>query len=362
MKRRTILTGTLGAVVAAKAYAKRACGDAPLCPIDNNQPSNCWELSARRRSRARSPRVALFVLGACEHALAEIDTLHMPLSSVAYLDDSIPGPSFGDYTAEYWKVDRKRIRKIDNAIEFAKRAIDANDRVVLIGNFSAPFASDMLVSLATMARDMNRPVVVIGGAPAPGAQGEIRTQRGWTCIDALQRIGCCVTTVPELDFVSNQVDHLDSVIESTPIGIDEGSPYCRALELALNEVAFSVASIDDDVLASTFGEGNFVSLGWGFSANGCDAAMATNMALAGGNRLSGRGDGDVTMQVLVTSNSDNVLTQLRTSAEMVSDAIGAATPIHFGASHSDRMTDKAVQVTAFRQPQRGSACDQRWGV
>ncbi len=196
MKRRTILTGTVSAVIAAKTPAISASGEAPLCALDNDPPSNCWEVRARRRSRERSPRVALFVLGACQHALAEIDTLDLPLSSVAYLDDSIPGRSFGDFTAECWKVDRKRISKIDNAMQFANRAIDANDRVVLIGNFSAPFASNMLVSLATMARDMNRPMVVIGGAPAPGAQGEIRTQRGWTCIDALQRIGCCVTTSP----------------------------------------------------------------------------------------------------------------------------------------------------------------------
>lgn len=349
MDRREVLIGTVCATLTTDALSNaRWLPDKVATVVSDEEFLSCWQITIDRALKEIDRRTALFVLGGCDCAIAEIVKLNLPIGTIAHIDDSVAGPDCARYMAECWNVSRECVNKIDNAMEFAKQAIDANDRVALLGNFSAPFSSQMLVSLATMARDVNRPVIAIGGAPKPGVQGEIRTQRGWTCIEALQRIGCCVTTVPEVDFESNPFDHLESAIESTPIGIDEGSPYCRALELALNEVEFSVASIDDDVLASTFGTGNFVSLGWGFSANGCDAKMATNMALSSGYGFSERGNDDVAMHVLVTSNSDKVLTQLKTSTEMVSDAIGAAAPIRFGASHSVRMRDDAVQITVFR--------------
>ena len=206
----------------------------------------------------------------------------------------------------------------------------------------------MLVSLATMARHTNRPVVAIGGTPAPGAQGAIRTQRGWTCIEQLRRIGCCVTTVPEVDFYSDQFEQADSVAASTLRGVDEGSTYCRALELALNQVEFTVASIGEDVLTSKFSAGNLVSLGWGYAANGDDAAVAANMALANGYRLSKHDNRSVSAQVLVTSSSDEILAQLITSTEIIIDAIGKSAPVYFGASRNAHVANKALQVTVFR--------------
>lgn len=309
---------------------------------------SCWQITLDRALWESDQTTALFVLGGCDCAIAEIAKLNLPTSAIAYFDDSVPGPHFGRFMAECWNVDRERISKIDNAMEFAKRTIDANDRVVLLGNFSAPFASHMLFSLAALARDMNRPVIAIGGTPAPGVQGEIRMQRGWTCIEELRRIGCCVTTVPEVNFDSDQFDQSESMTTSPQLGVDEGSPYCRALELALNQFDFDVASISEDVLTSTFSAGNLVSLGWGDSTNGYDAATATNIALANGYGLSEPNNCDITTQVLVTSNSDEILEQLRTSTESVSDAIGTTIPIYFGASHNPRVTNNALQVTVFR--------------
>jgi len=283
MDRREVLIGSVCATLATEALSNaRWLPDKVPSAFNLEEFVSCWQITIDRALKESDQRTALFVLGGCDCAIAEIAKLNFPISNITYFDNSVPGPDFGRFMADCWQVNRKRISKIDNAMEFAKRTIDTNARVILLGNFSAPFASQMLVSLATMARDVDRAVIAIGGAPAPGVQGEIRTQRGWTCIEALQRIGCCVTTVPEVDFDSNPFDHLKSATESTPIGIDEGSPYCRALELALNEVKFSFASIDDDVLASTFSKGNFVSLGWGLSTNGYDACWVASVHRGGG--------------------------------------------------------------------------------
>lgn len=345
MNRSEILIGTVCTAIAADAVGvnREVCA-----PNLDQELLSCWGITPNRALKESDQRTALFVLGGCDCAIAEIAKLNLPTSAIAYFDDSVPGPDFGRFMAECWNVDSERISKIDNAMEFAKRAIDANDRVVLLGNFSAPFASEMLVSLATMARDMNRPVVAIGGTPAPGVKGEIRRERGWTCIEELRRIGCCVTTVPEVDFYSDQLDQASPITASTQFGVDEGSPYCRALELALNEVDFSVAAVGDDVLASTFSAGKFVSLGWGYSTNGDDATLATNMALTNGYGLSNHDNRNVTTQVLVTSNSDEILTQLRTSIDAISETIETEAPIYFGASRTARVTNKALQVTVFR--------------
>ena len=349
MNRKKMLIGAFCATVTADAVSH-----APRLPSNvaaassSRMLQNCWQMTVDSAVKNRDEKTALFVLGACASAIAEIAKLNLPMSTIAYFDDSLCCPEVRRYSAEYWDVDYERIAHIDNPMEFAKRTIDANDRIILLGNFSAPFASQMLVSMATMARHTNRPVVAVGGTPAPGAQGEIRTQRGWTCIEELRRIGCSVTTVPEVDFCSDQFEQVDSVAASKLLGVDEGSPYCRALELALNQVDFTVASIDDDVLASKFSAGNFVSLGWGYAANGDDAAVAANMALVNGYGLSKHDNPNVSAHILVTSSGDEILAHLRTSTEIISDAIGKSAPVYFGASRNARVANKALQVTVFR--------------
>ena len=231
MNRRQLLITTLSSAMAVKQTTAAPSVVAPNIKKFTHRPIIGWQIEFLSGVCNVDSRTALFVLGKCECAVPEIAKLDLPISTVGYLDGSVHSPSSGDFFAEGWNIDRKRISKIDDAMEFAKRAIDANDRVVVLGNFSAPFASEMLVSLATMARHTNRPVVAIGGTPAPGAQGEIRTRRGWTCIEELRRIGCCVTTVSEVDFYSDQFEQVDSVAASTLRGVNEGSPYAAHLSL-----------------------------------------------------------------------------------------------------------------------------------
>ena len=190
MNRRQLLIATLSSAIAVKQATAAASVAAPNIEKFAHRPIIGWQIELPSGVRKVGCRNVLFVLGKCECAVPEIAKLNFPISTVGYLDGSVHSPSLGDLFADIWSVDRKRISKIDDAMEFAKRTIDANDRIILFGNFSAPFASEMLVSLATMARHTNRPVVAIGGTPASGAQGEIRTQRGWTCIEELRRIGC----------------------------------------------------------------------------------------------------------------------------------------------------------------------------
>ena len=349
MDRREVLVGAFCATVTTEAlsHAQWLRRDVAAA-FSSSMLQNCWQITLDHAAKESDQRTALFVLGGCDRAIPEIAKLNLPIGMIAYFDDSVPGPEFSSFIAECWNIDRKRISKIDDATAFAKQAIDANDRIVLLGNFSAPFASQMLVSLATMARHTNRPVVAIGGTPAPGAQGEIRTQRGWTCIEELRRIGCCVTTVPEVDFYSDQFEQVDSVAASKLLGVDEGSPYCRALELALNQVDFTIASIGEDVLASKFSAGSLMSFGWGYAANGDDAAVAANMALVNGYGLSKHDNRNVSAHILVTSSGDEILAHLRTSTEIISDAIGKSAPVYFGASRNARVANKALQVTVFR--------------
>ena len=352
MNRRQLLggaaCGTISANVAAVSETSRKPCKMTRARAPTAMRRHCWHISPKRAIVDGGTRNALFVFGACERAIAEIDFLDLPLTGITILSDSLAGPGYEEHASELYGMRAGRLNNLSSPLESVKRSMRENDRVVLLGNFSAPFASQILVSLATMARDMGRPVIAIGGTPAPGVQGEIRTQRGWTCIEELRRIGCCVTTVPEVDFYSAQLDKAAPITASTQPSVDEGSPYCRALELALNQVDFGVASIGEDVLTSKFSAGNFVSLGWGYSASGDDAATAANMALANGYGLSEGSNRDITTQVLVTSNDDEILAQLRTSTEAVSDAIGTSAPIYFGASHSARVTNNALQVTVFR--------------
>ena len=240
MNRRQLLLATASSAIVTTKTTAAASVAAPNIEKFAHQPIVGWQIELSSDTREVDSHTALFVLGKCECAVPEIAKLNLPISTIGYLDGSVHWPSSGDFFAEGWNIGRKRISKIDDAMEFAKRTIEANNRVILLGNFSAPFASEMLATLAKMARHTNRPVVAIGGTPAPGAHGEIRTQRGWTCIEELRRIGCCVTTVPEVDFYSDQFEQVDSVAASTLRGVDEG--HLIAAHLSLHSIKLNSQS------------------------------------------------------------------------------------------------------------------------
>ncbi len=343
MNRREVLIGTVCMAIATRAVA--SSGDLST-PSRDEAYAGGWAIACDNPISERSQRVAVFALGKCGDAIAEIDRLALRLSTLAYFSGSMYGSNAEAFLGEIWNVDRARIVKVEDALALALRAATKCDRVVLLGNFSAPFASRILFKLAMVARDLHLPVVAIGGVPAPGVQGDVRTRRGWQCIDELLRIGCCVTTVPEVDFEVDQLGETKAPTAINPLQVNEGSPYCRALELCLNQIRFSAASFGSDLIASTFSSGRFVSLGWGYCANG-DAMKATNMALKNAYALATNRRGRAATKVLLTSSSAEILSLLLVSTGIVSDAIGKAVPLYFAASGSSGLSDNALQVSVF---------------
>ena len=157
MNRRQLLLVTASSAIAVTKTTAATSVAALNIEKFTHQPISGWQIEFSSGVREIGSRTALFVLGKCECAVPEIAKLDLPISTVGYLDGSVHSPSSGDFFAEGWNINRKRISKIDDAIGFAKRTIDANDRVILLGNFSAPFASEMLATLAKMARHTNIP-------------------------------------------------------------------------------------------------------------------------------------------------------------------------------------------------------------
>ena len=258
MNRREILIGSVCGAISAKADSTKL----ELFPSSTQQSfGNGCIISTKYSLSSCRQRTAVFVIGRCESAIPEITRLDLPIHTLAYFEGSVYGPNVEALFADAWSISHESVDKVDDVMRFVKRTVATHNRFVIIGNFSAPFASSLLFSVAAKARSIHHPVFAIGGLPAPGAYGSARTQWGWTCIRALRRIGCCVITVPEVDFESERSDETRSTPKQPNHSVNEGSPFCRALQLALNEVKYSTIAFDNDLLAATFRAGEVVSLG-----------------------------------------------------------------------------------------------------
>lgn len=233
MNRREIL---IGSVCVAISVTARGSGRGAFSSPTHQSIGDGCVISTHSGLSVLDKGTAVFVFGCCESAISEITRLGLSLRTVAYFGGSTHGPNAEALLAGLWTVPREGIRKIDNTSEFVDWVVENHDRVALIGNFSAPFASRMLVLIAAKARKLNSKVFAIGAVPSPGVQGAIRVRRGWVCIEALRRIGCCVVTVPEVEFDIDGANATTSSATSMALPVNEGSLYCRALEGALNQV------------------------------------------------------------------------------------------------------------------------------
>ena len=343
MSRRDFLIGSVCSAISATAYSTKL----DLLPSSTQQSlGNGCIISTKHSLSLSHQRTAVFVIGRCESAIPEITRLGLPIHTLAYFEGSVYGPNVEALFADAWNISHESVGKVDDVMRFVKRAVATHNRFVIIGNFSAPFASSLLSSIAAKARSIHHPVFAIGGLPAPGAYGSARTQWGWTCIRELRRIGCCVITVPEVTFDSERLAETSTTNQFASQSINEGSPFCRAVELAINEGNYNDVAFDDALLAATFSTGKVVSLGWGYCANG-DAMRATKMALISRHEFAINELSRDATKLLVTSNSAEKLILLRTSTEFISDAVGKRTAIHFALGRSSGRIDKGVQATVF---------------
>lgn len=342
MNRREILIGSLCAALSAEAFgSNRAAG---CLPPDQSLGHGCV-ISTDGDSCEGGQRTAVIVLGRCDVAIPEITRLGLSIGTLAYFEGSTYGPNAEAGFAEAWAVDRACMRKVENTHGFVLWVTENHERVAILGNFSAPFATRMLGLIAEEARRANVAVFAIGAVPSAGAEGLVRTQRGVGCIEVLLRIGCCVVTVPEVTFDVDLGDGADSFAESRLPSVNEGSPYCRALELALNEVQYNAASFEDGLMSATFRSGNPVSLGWGYCEHG-DTGLATRMALASyGTETKRKVSGT---QVLVTSNDNKVLNHLLVSTRIVWTLIDSDASINFASNQWRGGKHHSLQVTIFQ--------------
>lgn len=241
VNRREILIGSLCAALSAAARSSnRTAGQ---LPSDESLGDGCV-VSTDGGSSALGQRTAVFVLGRCDVAISEITRLGLSIRTLAYFEGSTYGPNAEAGFADVWNVGRKRIRKVKNTYRLVEWVAENHDRVAILGNFSAPFASRMLDFIARKARRAGMPVFAIGAAPSAGAEGLVRTQRGLNCIANLRRLGCCVVTVPDVDFDLDESNETVACTESKTLQVNEGATYCRALELALKQVHISVVAFD----------------------------------------------------------------------------------------------------------------------
>ena len=343
MNRREILIGSVCGALSAKANST----ELEFFPSSSQQSlGNGCIISTKYSLSSCRQRTAVFVIGRCESAIPEITRLGLPIQTLAYFEGSAYGPNVEAIFADAWNLSHESVDKVDDVMRFVKRAVAIHNRFVIIGNFSAPFASSLLFSIAAQARSIDHPVFAIGEIPAPGAYGSARTQWGWTCIRELRGIGCCVITVPGVDFDSEPSGETSTTNRFVSQSINEGSRFCRALELALNEVKYSGVGFDDYVLACTLSVGNVVRLGWGYCANG-GAIEATSMALNSRREFAMNEAGVDITKLLVTTNRNEILTLLRTITGFVSDAVGERTAIHFAVGSSSGRIDNSLQVTVF---------------
>ena len=342
MNRREILIGSVCGAISAKADSTKC----ELLSLSTQQSlGNGCIVSTKRRCSSGGQRTAVFVMGRCASAIAEITRLGLPIHTLAYFDGSVYGPNVAALFAEAWNISSESVDKIDDVTRFLHWAVATHTRFVIIGNFSAPFASSLLFHIAKKARLIDHPVFAIGGLPAAGAYGSTRTQWGWTCIRELRRIGCCVITVPEVEFEAERSDATRSTHQQVHHSFNEGSPFCRAIQLALNEVMYGPVAFDDDLLAATFKTGKVVSLGWGYSDCG-DAATATRMALNNSGGIAATNCAPA--KVLVLSQRKGSLDVLRTSTDMIFKAICGGTPLQFAMTDYCEPTSSKLQITLFR--------------
>lgn len=342
MNRREILISSLCAALPVEAFSSNRA--ASYSSHDQSLGDGCV-ISTDGSSCADGQRTAVIVLGRCDFAIPEITRLGVS-STLAYFGGSTFGPNAEAYFAEWWNAGSELIRKVENTQGFIEWVAENHDRVAILGNFSAPFACRMLGLIAEKARRASVAVFAIGAVPSAGAEGLVRTQRGLNCIANLLQLGCCAITVPEVDFGLDFVDGADSFAGSINLGVNDGSPYCRALELALDEVQYSAASFENDLMQDTFACGRLVSLGWGYCGHG-NAELATRMALANDGMFTKGKVGPT--QVLVTSNDGRILNQLLASTNVVWSSISIDSSINFAADQCRVDERQSVQVIIFQQ-------------
>ena len=152
MNRREIL---IGSVCVAISVTARGSGRGAFSSPTHQLIGDGCVISTHSGLSVLDKGTAVFVFGCCESAISEITRLGLSLRTVAYFGGSTHGPNAEALLAGLWTVPREGIRKIDNTSEFVDWVVENHDRVALIGNFSAPFASRMLVLIAAKARKLN---------------------------------------------------------------------------------------------------------------------------------------------------------------------------------------------------------------